>query len=227
VKDATTIVNPIVTDIRPISPEKSHLNYIFPTLLTLIIMFSAVLLSSMSEIVEKKDGAYFRNFISPASNVVFLITSFVTDFAIIAFQLIIFLGMSLVFLDRGTFSHPGLLVVLFAVVSFFILLGILVGRIFHSEEGGVLFSIVITSTMLFFSGTILPLENMAGFVYNLSGFNPFVLSETLFRKSTIHGLGLGLLWEELLLMVAWIALVIALILIADKVKKIKLVFVKR
>jgi len=227
VRDATTIVNPIVTDIRPIAPEKSHLHYIFPTLLTLIIMFSAVLLSSMSEIVEKKDGAYFRNFISPAGNFIFLIASFVTDFAIIAFQLIIFLGMSLLFLDIGTFSNPGLLIILFAVVSFFILLGILIGRIFNSEEGGVLFSIVITSAMLFFSGTILPIENMSGIVYKISGFNPFVLSETLFRKSIIHGLGISLIWEGLLLILAWTALVVLFILIADKLKKMKLVFVKR
>jgi ABC-type multidrug transport system permease subunit len=223
IKDAGKIVNPIVTDIRPVVSERSHLNYIFPTLLVLIIMFGSVLLSSTASIVEKKDKAFFRNFISPASNIVFLITRYITDFAVVLLQLIIFFGISLIFLDIGGFSVFNLIFILLIVVSFFILLGILIGSMFNSEESSILFSIIVTSIMLFFSSTILPIENMTPIIYKISRFNPFVLAETALRKSIVYGLGINLILNEILFLLVWIAGIVFAILIVYRLntRKIK------
>ncbi|MBD3355229.1 hypothetical protein GF361_04560 [Candidatus Woesearchaeota archaeon] len=216
IKDPDKIVNPIVTDIRPIAPEKSYLTYIFPTLLVLILMFGGTLLSSTASIVEKRNSAFFRNFISPTNRAVFLAARYVADLIVVIIQLMIFTGISFAFIGMGIFSNISLVFALLAVASFFVLLGIMVGSIFNSEESGILFSMVITSIMLFFSNTILPLENMSNLIYKISKFNPFVLSESMLRKSTIYGMGVGSIWRELLLLFIWIVAVIGIISIVNK-----------
>ena len=75
--------------------------------------------------------------------------------------------------------------------------------------------------MLFFSSTILPVENMAGFIYKISRFNPFVLSETALRKSIIYGLGIGSIWKEFLLLIIWSILVIGIILLKEARNPVK------
>ncbi len=213
IKEASKIVNPISTEIKPIASERSYLGYIFPSLLVMVIMFGGVLLSSIASIVEKNDRAFFRNFISPTNNLVFLGARYFTDFIIVLFQLFIFFGISLIFLEAKLFTNFSLPFILLVVISFFVLTGILTGSIFNSEEGGVLFSLIITSIMLFFSNTILPLENMNIIIQKIAKFNPFVLAETALRKSIIYELGLLFVWKELLLMILWIVIVAAAILI--------------
>ena len=217
VKNVSKIVNPITTDIRPVIPNKSYLNYLFPTLIVLIIMFSSVLLSSTASIVEKKDRAFFRNLISPTNNLIFLITRFVTDFFIVFIQLIIFFIISLLFLKIGIFFNFNTLLILFVIISLFILLGILIGSISHSEETSILFSLIITSIMLFFSSTILPTENMSNILYKISKFNPFVLAESALRKSIVYGLSIEFIWKEIFLLFIWVILTISIIFIITKV----------
>jgi len=216
IKNASKIVNPISTEIKPVVPEKSYLGYIFPALVVMVIMFGGVLLSSTASIVEKNDRAFFRNFISPTNNLVFLSARYLTDFIIVLFQLFIFFGISLIFLKAKLFASLSLPVILILVISFFVLLGILVGGIFNTEEGGVLFSLIITSTMLLFSNTILALENMNMIIQKIAKFNPFVLAETALRKSIIYELSIMFVWKELLLIIIWIIIIATVILITSK-----------
>ncbi|MBD3354988.1 hypothetical protein GF361_03305 [Candidatus Woesearchaeota archaeon] len=198
---------------KPIASEKSFLGYIFPALLVMVIMFGGVLLSSTASIVEKNDKAFFRNFVSPTNSLVFLAARYITDFIIVLFQLFIFFVISLIFLEAKLFASFSLPFILIIVVSFFVLLGILIGSIFNTEEGGVLFSLIITSIMLFFSNTILPLENMNIMIQKMAKFNPFVLAENALRKSIIYDVGLMFMWKELLLMTIWIVTVAVAVLI--------------
>ncbi|MBD3249149.1 hypothetical protein GF336_03830 [Candidatus Woesearchaeota archaeon] len=216
IRNATKIVNPLITNIRPVAPEKTHLNSIFPTLLVLIIMFGSVLLSSTNIIIEKKDNAFFRNFISPTNRIIFLVMRFITDFIIILIQLSLFIGVSIAVFSVEFIVNLNTVLILGAVACFFILLGILIGSIFNSEEGSILSSIITTSAMLFFSNTILPVEAMSGFLYKASQYNPFVIAETALRKSMIYGVSFDKVIIEVLLLGAWIFLMIIGILAANK-----------
>ena len=69
IDNAQKIVNPITTKIQPIVAEKTYLNYIFSGLLTLVIMFISILLSTTIVMMEKTSPSYFRNFITPKMQV--------------------------------------------------------------------------------------------------------------------------------------------------------------
>ncbi len=215
IRDADRIVNPITADVRPIVPEDSHLENIFPSLIVMIIMLGGVLLSSTANIVEKNDKASFRNIISPTRKIYFLAGRYFTDMTSVAFQLAIFLGISLVFFDINAFTRLNIFLILLIAVSFFTMLGALVGNILNSEEGSVLISIIITSIMLFFSSTILPIENMSDKIYRISKFNPFVLSETALRKSIVYGMEISSIQGEILFLLMWTLIVISAIFIIN------------
>src|SRR3989344_3962080 len=123
VLQAENIVNPVSTRIEPIAQKSNNLNFLFPTLITLIIMFVAILLSSTIVIREKKTKAYFRNFITPTSNFTFLIGVYFTCLVILILQLVIMFGQAFYFF-QGTLT-PVLLntsLALFITATVFILL---------------------------------------------------------------------------------------------------------
>ncbi len=72
VTEAGLIVEPIKTVVEPITKEKKHLSFLFPTMIVLIVMFISVLLSSTVVIREKLSLAYFRNFITPTSDLLYI-----------------------------------------------------------------------------------------------------------------------------------------------------------
>ena len=151
--------------------------------LVLVIMLIAMLLGSSLVIREKTSPAYFRNFITPASDMVFVLGHFLTNLFILVFQLGILLGVAAYFFGDvllevlGQAALPMLL-----VISVFVLIGMLIGYIFKSEETAMLGTISVASLFLFFSSTILPLETLPGNLREIALYNPFVLSEALLKK---------------------------------------------
>ncbi len=180
---AETIVSPLKTHVTPIVTEKTHLNFLFPTLLVLVVMLISLLLSSGLVIKEKLSASYFRNYISPTKNWIFILAHFVTNFLILTIQLIILFAVALIFFKSA------LLIVLWEavlalipIISIFILTGMLIGFIFKSEETAMLTTVCVASLFLFFSSTILPLEALPTYLKQIADYNPFVVSESLLKK---------------------------------------------
>ena len=73
---------PIKTNIEPIVAEKTHLSNMFPTLVILIIMFIGLLLASTLVVREKTSASYFRNFITPTSDGMFMFGDYLTNMKI-------------------------------------------------------------------------------------------------------------------------------------------------
>ena len=71
ITDASTISSPLITNINKVGGEGSFLNYLFPALLVLVVMFSSLLLGTTLVMMEKNSPAMLRNFFLPISNAVF------------------------------------------------------------------------------------------------------------------------------------------------------------
>ncbi len=189
VTDASNIVNPVTTTIKPVASEGTHLNYIFPILIVIVIMFTGVLLSTTLIMIEKKTTAYFRNFISPAKDITFILSTFITCFLLLLVQVIIIIGLSAAFFGTQIFSTmPKTIPVLLMCMSFFTLAGMLIGYLFNSEETATLGAISLGSVFLFISDVILPLESMSAKLLEIAQYNPFVVGSSLLRKTIIHNL---------------------------------------
>ena len=202
--DAQQLVSPIRTKIEPVSTQETHFNYLFPTLIALVIMITAVLLSSTLVMHEKKSKSVFRNFITPTSDFIFNAGTFLTAFLAIAAQVIIFLFVSFLFFETDVLSSiiPSIFV-LALITATFIALGMLVGYFFRSEETYVLASITVCTVLLFLSSTIMPLESISDSVRTIAAFTPFVVSETVLRQIMFFDFDLISVWPQLLILIGY------------------------
>ncbi len=215
VTSASTITAPIKTNIKKITTEKTYLGYMFPSLIIMVVMFVSILLGTTLVMMEKHSPAYFRNFMMPVRKITFIFSTYLTNVLLILIQVVIILGVSLVFLGDIYDKLPLTTLILFLASSTFTLIGILIGYLFNSEDSGTLASISVGSLLLFVSGVILPLENMTAVVRKVIHYNPFVLAEKLLREVFIFGSSIQVIYQDLLMLAGYGLGLFILILIID------------
>lgn len=191
----------------PLTSRKTHFNYLFPTLLVLVVMITSVLLGSTLVMSEKKSRAYFRNQITPTPDSVFLMATFLTTVVVVAIQALIYLIISSFFFDVALFGSISVtLGIVLITSSLFALLGILLGTLYKSEETAILAGITLSSIMLLFSSSILPLESMHPILKVLANWNPFVLGVNLLKEALFFDFGLSLLVGSLFTLFTYAAI---------------------
>ena len=149
-------------------------------------MFISILLSNTLVMMEKHSPAYFRNFITPTKNITFILATYFTSLILVSVQILIIICISSFFFQSNLLSTLLITIpVIIIITTFFTFTEMIIGYIFTSEETSTLAAISIGSIFLFLSNVILPLESMPDYVQRVAQFNPFVLSETLLRRSII------------------------------------------
>lgn len=220
ITNVSNIITPINTIIEPVIPEKTYLNYIFPTLIVMVVMFIAVLFSSTAIIFEKNSKAFFRNFITPTNEWVFIAARYTTDILVIGVQIFLFIAVSVYFLNVQIVQGIWLsLLALFLISSLFILLGMAIGYFFNSQQIGALAAISLSSIMLFLSNTILPIEGMSSAIRAVARFNPFVIAEGMLRKTIVYNLGLSSIATDIYLILGYSVAILIIIGVVIKLTK--------
>lgn len=217
VTDVESIVSPIKTKVEPVSTDKTHLSFLFPALLVLVIMFVSILLASTVVIKEKLSRAYFRNYLTPTSSITFILGTYLTNILIVIIQLVVLFAVIGIFFQRdvvNTLANASLLLLLIATI--FILIGMIIGYIFNSEETATLGAIAVGSIFLIFSNTILPIESIPAGLRQIFQFNPFILSEGILKKIIIFKVGLTSLSTDLYFLVGYIVGLFILLLLIEK-----------
>ena len=215
VTDADTLASPLTTKIERVSPESTYLNYLFPALLVMVVMFSSLLLGTTLVMIEKNSPAFLRNFFLPVRKIIFVTSIYITTLILILTEISIILGISLFFLKDSLPLFPAVAFVLFITASVFTFLGMAIGYVFTSEETGVLASISLGSVFLFISGVILPLEGISPLLRKVTHFNPFVIAEKVVREIFIFNSSFSALKADLSLLVGYAVILFIIILIIE------------
>ena len=184
VKDVSRIVSPISTEIQPIVAESSNLSFTFPTLVLLVILFAGLFIGSTSVMEEKTSKAYFRNFITPTKDILFVIGQYISDVIIILLQLLVILSVML-FITKTTMHYTlllSILLIMFLAGSVFILIGMIIGYLFKTGETANMAAISVGALLLFFSNTVLPIETLPTTLRGIIKFSPFILGENSLKK---------------------------------------------
>ena len=206
------IVSPLTTRIESVVPEKTNLSYIFPTLIVLIIMFVSMLLASALEIRERTSKIFFKNFITPTGSFMFLSANFLTNLSVVLMQLLVLVtAASLFFKDQLIPVITLLLLVLLITASLFILFGMLIGSIFRSEETSVIAVVSISFILLFFSGTIMPLETLPDSIRTIALLNPFYVSQDLLNKIILFNAPFSSILSHIYILLGTISLLFVLV----------------
>ncbi len=219
-EDPEHIVNPILTQIKPILEKKSYLDYTMPALVVLIIMFMSILLSSTIVMTEKGSRAYFRNYITPIPDLLFLMSIYITNLIIVSIQASILLVIAQVAFGVSIFSNiiPIAIAVLI-ISSIFILLGMCIGYLFVSEETATLASISASSIFLLFSSFLIPIESLSETIAAVAVYNPFVLAEGVLRQLIIFGNGLASAGNDLFVLILYVFILAATLYVCEAIDK--------
>ncbi|MDI3474106.1 MAG: type transport system permease protein, partial [Candidatus Woesearchaeota archaeon] len=94
IKDSELISQPIKTTVSPVLVNETHLSYLFPNLLVLIVMFVSLLLSSTLVQMERNSKAHFRNLIIPSNKTVFSLGTFLVTLLLVLIQIMIILSIT-------------------------------------------------------------------------------------------------------------------------------------
>lgn len=203
-QSAGKIVSPLDTKIESVVQEKNRLNYLFPALIALIIMFVGLFLASSLEVRERNEQVAFKNLITPTSRWVFLLANFVTGMVVITMQLAVLFFAALFFFQEHLLQILlPLLAVLFLLAGVFVLFGMLIGTIFKSPETSMVGALSVGFILLFLSSTILPLEAMPTFLAQIVPYNPFYAGHFLLSKILLFQTSLADLTFSLLTLGGW------------------------
>ncbi len=223
VKEAGSIATPIKTKINPISQDKKNWNFLFPTLVALIIMFVSILLATTLVMREKNTAAYFRNFITPTGEFTFIIGTFLTCLIILVFQLAIIFGQAAFFLKNELILVILMVIVsLLIIASTFILLGMMLGYAFKSEETSILAAMSVSAFLLFFSNTILPIETIPPSMSWIASFNPFVVADSVLKKLLLFKGSFSSIATELYVLLSYFTVFLILTFLTRQITKRRL-----
>jgi ABC-2 type transport system permease protein len=214
IKEVSKIVSPISTEIKPVALESTHFNYTFPALLVIVLLFSGLLVSSTTILEEKRSKAFFRNFITPTPNVLFLIGNYLSNLLVVLLQIIVIFLVVYMFSNIliSTDIITNVILVILLVASVFILMGMLIGYLFKSGETANLAVISLACIMLFFSNTILPLETLPLAIREVAGYNPFILGVDALKEILLFKSSLSMISLQFYILMAYIAVLTVLIL---------------
>lgn len=213
IRDVAKIVSPVTTEIKPIVAESTNLNYTFPTLVVLVLLFAGLLLASTTIVQERESKAYFRNFITPTPDIVFILGNYISSVFIVLIQLVI-IFIVMFGISNTTISDVTLFnafVILILLGSVFILLGMFIGYIFKSGETANIASVSLGAILLFFSNTILPIETLPSSIREIVQFNPYIVGESALRKILLFNQGLDAVLEQIYVLVGYIALLLIIV----------------
>jgi len=199
--DAEDIVDPIKTEVEFINKDSTNWEKLFPTLIALIILLSSIVLSSTMVLNERKSRAHFRNFMTPTSDLTFILGMYITSVIIISLQLLVLFGGT-VLLTGLPLGHiaGGIALSSFLSASVFILVGMFIGYLFKSDETTILASISVAALFIFFSNVIFPTETIVGGFKHIVSYNPLFISENILRKIILFNSEIAtMIWDFVIL----------------------------
>ena len=127
-----------------------------------------------------------------------MIGTYLTNAIVVMLQIVVLFVASLYFFkDQLLGVALNLTLAIFLVASVFIMLGMLIGYLFKTEETSTLASISVSSILLFFSNTILPLESLPNAFREVIKYNPFVLSESMIKKILMFNADLSMVTNSI------------------------------
>jgi ABC-type multidrug transport system permease subunit len=201
-KDPSTILRPVKVDARPVFKDKLEIFYRLPALMSILLLFITLFISSSLIVNERRGGTMARIFLSPLSMFFYVFEKMAYLLLLCLLAVLSMLLASLVF---GVFITVNLnLFLVFIVASLvYISIGVLIGSVSKSENTSLLTCLVIGFPLMFLSGAFSPPEMMDKFMRIAAQYLPLSLNVSLLENITIYHTGIDP--AKILIMVVMIA----------------------
>ncbi|MBD2364919.1 ABC transporter permease [Anabaena minutissima FACHB-250] len=187
--------------------------FAIPGVLGIVIVLTGSVVSSATVLREKEAGTLEQLLMTPSNVQEILLAKTIPLFTLLMGDVILGLFLSHIIFQfplRGNFALFLFISSLYTFVGLGI--GILLGTFSRNQQQAQLMALFINQPLIQLSGAVVPIENMPSLLQNISFFNPVRHYITSTRALLIKGVGLDVLWINILIltMMSVILLVISI-----------------
>lgn len=190
-KDPASILKPVTVDMRPVFGERLEIFYRLPALVSIILLFIILFISSSLIVNERRGGTMARIFLSPISMFFYVLEKTIYLLLLSLLAVLSMVGATYLF-GVGISLSLDLFAVFIIASLVYISVGILVGSFSRSENTSLLTCLVIGFPLMFMSGVFSPPELMGRLTRAASKYLPLTLNIDLIEDLTIYHTGLDL-----------------------------------
>lgn len=205
-KGLSSIDDSINTGLQSRAWFNDHLvsrNFYIPGVIAILLTLTTLTLTSMSIVREKELGTMEQLIVTPITRV-----QFVAGKTLPYILLGLFNVLGILLVSAFWFEVPirGNLLLLFFAVSLYLLttlgLGLFVSTISNTQQEAMLSAFMFYFPLVLLSGFIFPVENMPTAIQWLTILNPLKYFLIIIRGIFLKGVGIAILWPELLSLAA-------------------------
>ena len=166
--------NPVKTQVIGFFGDKSYINFIFPSILIMIVMWMATFLSSINFIRQKSRGILRRIYVSPMSTRSITFEKIIANTIISLIPLPFILGISFFILGIEMSLMNAVFVFLASALSVvvFAIIGLIIGSFSKTETTAILGSLIVIIPLMFMSGAFYPVEAFPDTIKMFTEFLP-------------------------------------------------------
>lgn len=176
-------------------------NYYLPGVICLIVSIMSLLLSSMAIVREKEIGTMEQLIVSPIKPLELMLGKLI-PFIIIATIQVFYITLIAYFWFKVPMK--GSLVLLFFSTLIYLLttlgIGLFVSTISATQQEAMMSIFFLNAPMILLSGFAYPIQNMPQIVQYLTFINPMRYFLVIMRGIFLKGIGITVLWDELLIL---------------------------
>lgn len=188
--DPEGVVQPIYLNGIDIYKDRRYIDFMLPGIIGLVIMFSCMLLASVSLVEEKNSGVFTRTLLTPTPLVLSLLSRVISNLILTGIQIGILVVVGLVFYHVQILGTMRDVFIASEAVAFsFLTIGLVIGAFSKSENTAILASIALGLPMLFLCGLLFPTELMPSLMRVISSLLPLTYGIDAMRGIIVYGMG--------------------------------------
>ncbi len=186
---------PVNSEIAWYFGNKRYIDFVFPTILVMILMLMSTFLASTSFIRQRSTGLLKRISISPTGMNFLLLERMMLNAIISLIPLPFILAAGVLVLGiRINISNVVPIIFICAILSLvFVLLGLIIASFSKTESTAILASLIIVIPMMFLSGTFTPYEAFPPLLKQVAVSMPITISARLIEGLTFYELPLPMM----------------------------------
>ena len=181
------------------NPNLESRNFYVPGVIAFIVTIITLLLTSMAVVREKEIGTMEQIIVTPITSLEFILGKTV-PFALISFvDVIVVTVVGVLWFDVPV---RGSLPLLFLAVGLYLLttlgIGLLISTVSQTQQQAMMTVFFFNIPSMLLSGLMFPIANMPEAVQALTYLNPLRYILVIVRGIFLNGVGLGVLWPQML-----------------------------
>lgn len=206
------LIKPFIIKTEGLVPgEQNYFQFMAPGIIAMVVVMAVMIGLAASISREKELGTLDGILVAPISRLCIILGKALsqTTRGLLQGSIVLLLSIFL-FGVKIHGSIPLVALLLFLGVFSFIGLGILISAIAAEQETAMMIMMTLTFPMIFLSGVFFPVEQMPGFMQVISKILPLTYTIEALRKVIILGAGISSLGKELIILVTFGTITLAI-----------------